>query len=135
MVASDIKALSRQVSKTFSIVSIIGIWPFLSGIISFSEKLEMSIKIPISGVFSRGITILSILFLAIFQKLLGMSSKDSILSGKWEVNTFKSLIAFEILSASTNKVVIILGNWKSFNVAAVIIPSVPSAPIKRFFKS
>ena len=73
--------------------------------------------------------------MATSQKIFGISSNDSILSGKLELKTFSNFTALEILSASTNIVVIDLGKRKSFKVAAVMMPNVPSAPMKRFFKS
>ena len=46
------------------------------------EKLDISIKTPISGRSSNGSLIFSILFFATSQNTLGISSNDSILSGK-----------------------------------------------------
>ena len=77
----------------------------------------------------------SILFLAMIQKLLGISSNDSIHPGNSDLKIFNNFKALNILLDSTNRVVIILGNGKSLSVTAVIIPKVPSAPINKFFKS
>ena len=80
--ALEIKFSSRHSSRTFSIVNIIGSIPSEFGVISVLEKLDISIKTPISGRSSNGSLIFSILLFATSQNTLGISSNDSILSGK-----------------------------------------------------